>query len=52
MGAVYELKVRSKPNGNFFNGTWSDWSTSEFFTTEMKPPLEKSKQRVPRVLHL
>ncbi|XP_006270101.3 interleukin-7 receptor subunit alpha [Alligator mississippiensis] len=46
MGAVYELKVRSKPNGNFFNGTWSDWSTSEFFTTEMKPPLEKNSDMI------
>nr|XP_033788827.1 interleukin-7 receptor subunit alpha isoform X2 [Geotrypetes seraphini] len=34
-GAKYEVKVRSKPNGKYFNGTWSDWSSSEHFKTSV-----------------
>ncbi|XP_030047783.1 interleukin-7 receptor subunit alpha [Microcaecilia unicolor] len=30
-GAKYEVKVRSMPKGEYFNGTWSDWSSSEYF---------------------
>ncbi|NWS10956.1 IL7RA protein, partial [Pachyramphus minor] len=31
--ASYEVKVRSQPNGEFFKGTWSEWSTSKSFRT-------------------
>uniref|UniRef100_K7FR21 Interleukin 7 receptor n=1 Tax=Pelodiscus sinensis TaxID=13735 RepID=K7FR21_PELSI len=30
-GASYEVKVRSKPDGKFFKGFWSEWSSSEYF---------------------
>ncbi|XP_029434731.1 interleukin-7 receptor subunit alpha [Rhinatrema bivittatum] len=33
----YEVKVRSKPIENYFNGTWSDWSASEYFKTKLQP---------------
>ncbi|XP_042311138.1 interleukin-7 receptor subunit alpha [Sceloporus undulatus] len=29
-GATYEIRVRSKPNGEYFKGTWSEWSPSEY----------------------
>ncbi|XP_074669011.1 interleukin-7 receptor subunit alpha isoform X1 [Strix aluco] len=31
--ASYEVKVRSKPNGDYFKGMWSEWSTSKSFRT-------------------
>ncbi|NWX31001.1 IL7RA protein, partial [Notiomystis cincta] len=31
--ALYEVKVRSQPNGNYFKGTWSEWSASKSFRT-------------------
>ncbi|NWH17873.1 IL7RA protein, partial [Grus americana] len=31
--ASYEVKVRSQPNGDYFKGTWSEWSTSKSFRT-------------------
>ncbi|NXL88735.1 IL7RA protein, partial [Alectura lathami] len=31
--ALYEVKVRSHPNGDYFKGTWSEWSTSKSFRT-------------------
>ncbi|KFP84093.1 Interleukin-7 receptor subunit alpha [Apaloderma vittatum] len=31
--ASYEVKVRSQPNGDYFKGRWSEWSTSESFRT-------------------
>ncbi|XP_072216580.1 interleukin-7 receptor subunit alpha [Excalfactoria chinensis] len=31
--ALYEVKVRSQPNGDYFKGTWSEWSTSKSFRT-------------------
>ncbi|XP_040435230.1 interleukin-7 receptor subunit alpha isoform X1 [Falco naumanni] len=31
--ASYEVKVRSQPNGDYFKGTWSEWSTSQSFRT-------------------
>ncbi|KAM6105576.1 LOW QUALITY PROTEIN: interleukin-7 receptor subunit alpha [Pterocles gutturalis] len=31
--ASYEVKVRSQPNGDYFNGTWSEWSASKSFRT-------------------
>ncbi|NWH90205.1 IL7RA protein, partial [Aegithalos caudatus] len=30
---LYEVKVRSQPNGDYFKGTWSEWSTSKSFRT-------------------
>ncbi|NXK61108.1 IL7RA protein, partial [Sylvietta virens] len=29
----YEVKVRSQPNGDYFKGTWSEWSASKSFRT-------------------
>ncbi|NXT78838.1 IL7RA protein, partial [Zapornia atra] len=31
--ASYEVKVRSQPNGDYFKGIWSEWSTSKSFRT-------------------
>ncbi|KAM9213704.1 Interleukin-7 receptor subunit alpha [Leptosomus discolor] len=31
--ASYEVKVRSQPNGDYFKGMWSEWSTSRSFRT-------------------
>ncbi|XP_074022814.1 interleukin-7 receptor subunit alpha [Numenius arquata] len=31
--ASYEVKVRSQPNGEYFKGMWSEWSTSKSFRT-------------------
>ncbi|KAL6042802.1 hypothetical protein STEG23_015390 [Scotinomys teguina] len=31
--AVYEIKVRSIPDSNYFQGFWSDWSPSSTFET-------------------
>ncbi|NXD86646.1 IL7RA protein, partial [Halcyon senegalensis] len=31
--ASYDVKVRSKPNGDYFKGMWSEWSTSKSFRT-------------------
>ncbi|NXN72882.1 IL7RA protein, partial [Himantopus himantopus] len=31
--ASYEVKVRSQPNGDYFKGMWSEWSTSKSFRT-------------------
>nr|XP_028604955.1 interleukin-7 receptor subunit alpha [Podarcis muralis] len=33
---TYEMKVRSKPNGKDFKGTWSEWSSSKSFETAAK----------------
>ncbi|KFW79989.1 interleukin-7 receptor subunit alpha [Phalacrocorax carbo] len=33
----YEVKVRSQPNGDYFKGTWSEWSTSKSFRTAKEP---------------
>ncbi|NXC69811.1 IL7RA protein, partial [Anhinga anhinga] len=35
--ASYEVKVRSQPNGDYFKGTWSEWSTSKSFRTARDP---------------
>nr|XP_060616782.1 interleukin-7 receptor subunit alpha [Anolis sagrei ordinatus] len=32
-GSRYEIRVRSKPHGNYFEGTWSEWSRSEYQKT-------------------
>ncbi|XP_032635815.1 interleukin-7 receptor subunit alpha [Chelonoidis abingdonii] len=42
MGASYEVKVRSKPNGKYFKGIWSEWSSSEYFQMEAEHPRKKS----------
>ncbi|XP_061463419.1 interleukin-7 receptor subunit alpha isoform X2 [Rhineura floridana] len=39
-GATYEMKVRSKPNGNYFKGTWSEWSSAKSFKTASRMPVE------------
>ncbi|NWV09261.1 IL7RA protein, partial [Ptilonorhynchus violaceus] len=31
--ASYEVKVRSQPDGDYFKGTWSEWSASKSFRT-------------------
>ncbi|XP_008936128.1 PREDICTED: interleukin-7 receptor subunit alpha [Merops nubicus] len=31
--ASYEVKVRSRPNGDYFKGIWSEWSASKSFRT-------------------
>ncbi|NXH68250.1 IL7RA protein, partial [Hydrobates tethys] len=31
--ASYEVKLRSQPNGDYFKGMWSEWSTSKSFRT-------------------
>ncbi|KAM3843436.1 interleukin-7 receptor subunit alpha [Vipera latastei] len=28
---TYEMKVRSKPNGHYYKGPWSEWSSSQYF---------------------
>ncbi|XP_008114322.2 interleukin-7 receptor subunit alpha [Anolis carolinensis] len=32
-GSRYEMRVRSKPHGGYFEGTWSEWSSSEYQKT-------------------
>ena len=44
--AMYEIKVRSIPNTNYFEGFWSDWSPSFHFRT----PETKSTGEVDPVL--
>ncbi|XP_043403684.1 interleukin-7 receptor subunit alpha isoform X3 [Chelonia mydas] len=45
MGASYEVKVRSKPNGKFFKGIWSEWSSSEYFQIAVEHPRKKESSR-------
>ncbi|KAG8131174.1 hypothetical protein E2320_017763 [Naja naja] len=33
---TYEMKVRSRPNGHYFKGHWSDWSSSQYFKTSAR----------------
>ncbi|XP_062455407.1 interleukin-7 receptor subunit alpha [Rhea pennata] len=44
--ALYEVKVRSKPNGDYFKGTWSEWSTSKSFRTTGGHSTEKDTDMV------
>ncbi|NXI99374.1 IL7RA protein, partial [Psophia crepitans] len=45
--ASYEVKVRSQPNGDYFKGTWSEWSTSKSFrTTREQQPTERFSSMV------
>ncbi|XP_043370995.1 interleukin-7 receptor subunit alpha isoform X3 [Dermochelys coriacea] len=45
MGASYEVKVRSKPNGKFFKGIWSEWSSSEYFQIAVEHSRKKKSSR-------
>ncbi|XP_044287120.1 interleukin-7 receptor subunit alpha [Varanus komodoensis] len=36
---TYEMKVRTKPNDDYFKGTWSEWSSSAYFNTSAKVPV-------------
>lgn len=46
--AMYEIKVRSIPNTNYFEGFWSEWSPSfHFRTPETNGPGEKWLESVP-----
>lgn len=38
--ALYEVKVRSQPNGDYFKGIWSEWSTSKSFRTTGEHSME------------
>ncbi|KAL8203991.1 UNVERIFIED_CONTAM: hypothetical protein K2H54_065937 [Gekko kuhli] len=40
----YELKVRSKPSGKFFKGSWSEWSSSAYIQTAQRMPEEISNE--------
>ncbi|XP_039203822.1 interleukin-7 receptor subunit alpha isoform X1 [Crotalus tigris] len=33
---TYEMKVRSRPNGHYFKGHWSEWSSSQYFKTSAR----------------
>ncbi|NXU55099.1 IL7RA protein, partial [Turnix velox] len=46
----YEVKVRSQPNGDYFKGTWSEWSTSKSFRTAWEPRFTESYSSVVMVL--
>ncbi|NWX82510.1 IL7RA protein, partial [Nothoprocta pentlandii] len=48
--ASYEVRVRSKPNGDYFRGTWSEWSTSKSFRTSGNHSLEKDTDMVMIIL--
>ncbi|XP_009678916.1 interleukin-7 receptor subunit alpha-like isoform X1 [Struthio camelus] len=50
--ASYEVKVRSKPNGDYFKGTWSDWSTSKSFRTAGEHSTEKDTDLVMIILSI
>ncbi|XP_010183549.1 PREDICTED: interleukin-7 receptor subunit alpha [Mesitornis unicolor] len=44
--ATYEVKVRSHPNGDYFKGTWSEWSASKSFRTARKQQSTESYSSV------
>ncbi|KAF1521032.1 Interleukin-7 receptor subunit alpha, partial [Eudyptes sclateri] len=44
--ASYEVKVRSQPNGDYFKGTWSEWSTSKSFRTTREQHSTESSSSV------
>ncbi|NXT21814.1 IL7RA protein, partial [Syrrhaptes paradoxus] len=51
--ASYEVKVRSQPNGDYFNGTWSEWSASKSFrTTKEQHSMESSSSMVLVILSI
>ncbi|KAM8793600.1 interleukin-7 receptor subunit alpha-like [Eudromia elegans] len=48
----YEVRVRSKPNGDYFKGTWSEWSTSKIFRTSGEHSLEKDTDMIMIILSI
>ncbi|NXN15885.1 IL7RA protein, partial [Indicator maculatus] len=44
--ALYEVKVRSQPNGDYFKGMWSEWSTSKSFRTAREQRSTESSSAV------
>ncbi|KFO85120.1 Interleukin-7 receptor subunit alpha, partial [Buceros rhinoceros silvestris] len=48
--ASYEVKVRSQPNGDYFKGTWSEWSTSKSFRTAKEQHSTESYSSVVMVI--
>ncbi|KAG7476660.1 hypothetical protein MATL_G00085240 [Megalops atlanticus] len=52
MNTTYFVKVRAIPNGEYFKGTWSEWSAyKNFKTPALKAArVEKSQERDPPVL--
>ncbi|NXY55652.1 IL7RA protein, partial [Callaeas wilsoni] len=48
--ALYEVKVRSQPNGDYFKGTWSEWSASKSFRTAREQQSTESYSSVARVI--
>ncbi|NXA94809.1 IL7RA protein, partial [Melanocharis versteri] len=48
--ALYEVKVRSQPNGDYFKGTWSEWSTSKSFRTAREQHSTESYSSVVMVI--
>ncbi|XP_074064371.1 interleukin-7 receptor subunit alpha isoform X2 [Macrotis lagotis] len=39
--STYEVKIRSLPSGKYFKGSWSDWSSTVYFRTPLRPKAEK-----------
>ncbi|XP_013816483.2 interleukin-7 receptor subunit alpha [Apteryx mantelli] len=50
--ASYEVKVRSKPNGDYFKGTWSEWSISKSFRTAGEHSTEKDTDMLMIILSI
>ncbi|NWI10602.1 IL7RA protein, partial [Crypturellus soui] len=50
--ASYEVRVRSEPNGDYFRGTWSEWSSSKSFRTSGEDTLEKDTVMVVMILSI
>ncbi|XP_054254111.1 interleukin-7 receptor subunit alpha [Indicator indicator] len=48
--AMYEVKVRSQPNGDYFKGMWSEWSTSKSFRTAREQRSTESSSGVVLVI--
>ncbi|KAI1240171.1 Interleukin-7 receptor subunit alpha, partial [Lamprotornis superbus] len=48
--ASYEVKVRSQPNGDYFKGTWSEWSASKSFRTAREQHSTESYSSVVMVI--
>ncbi|NXU11099.1 IL7RA protein, partial [Pardalotus punctatus] len=48
--ASYEVKVRSQPDGDYFKGTWSEWSASKSFRTAREQHSTESYSSVVMVI--
>ncbi|NXX47574.1 IL7RA protein, partial [Tricholaema leucomelas] len=48
--ALYEVKVRSQPNGDYFKGMWSEWSPSKSFRTTKEQHFTDSSSTVVLVI--